>query len=316
MKNRCRRCGNCCRWHGWVRVNDEEIGAIARHLGMAEEEFIRCHTVLTGDRRGLSLTERPNGECVFLKNGTPASCMIEAVKPRQCRDFPEKWNFPGWEEECAMTGANGNGNCGRLGRAFIVSGPSGVGKSTLLSRLRESDPELEFSVSCTTRTPRRGEIDGREYHFITPERFEELCAAGEFLEHAGVFAKRYGTLKSEIYDRVLGGVSVLLDIDVQGAGQIMAARAEDELLRTVCSFIFIAPPSQAVLESRLRGRATDSDGQIELRLSRAREEISHWREYDFTIVNDDLDKAAAELQELTRSLKLASCLWRGERFHE
>ena len=314
MKNRCRRCGNCCRWHGWVRVSGEEIDAIARHLHMAAEEFIRRYTVLTGDRRGLSLTERPDGECVFLKDGTPASCLIEEVKPRQCRDFPEKWNVPGWEEECAMT--NGNENCGRLGRAFIVSGPSGVGKSTLLSRLRESDPELEFSVSCTTRAPRGGEIDGREYHFITPEKFEELCAAGAFLEHAGVFAKRYGTLKSEIIARVTGGVSVLLDIDVQGARQIMAARAEDELLRTVCAFIFIAPPSLTVLESRLRGRATDSAEQIELRLSKAREEISHWREYDFTIVNDDLARAAGELQELTRSLKLASSLWRGERFHE
>ena len=215
-----------------------------------------------------------------------------------------------------MTGAKSNVYCGPLGRAFIVSGPSGVGKSTLLNRLRESNPGLEFSVSCTTRAPRGEEVDGREYHFITPEKFEELCAAGEFLEHAGVFARRYGTLKSEIFDRVRGGISVLLDIDVQGAEQIMAARADDELLKTVCSFIFIAPPSLTVLEERLRGRATDSAGQIELRLSKAREEISHWREYDFTIVNDDLEKAARELQELTRALKLASRLWRGERFHE
>ena len=201
-----------------------------------------------------------------------------------------------------------------LGAAYIVSGPSGVGKSTLLNKLREDDPCLEFSISCTTRSPRGSEVDGREYHFVSPEKFEELVQKGEFLEYAGVFNKRYGTLKSEIIDRVSKGISVLLDIDVQGAMQIMAAADSDPLLDAVCNFIFIAPPSYEELERRLRSRATDSEEQISVRLAKAREEISHWQKYDYTVVNNDLDKASTQLQELVRSLKLSSKLWQEERF--
>jgi guanylate kinase len=308
---KCRRCGNCCRWHGWVRLSDGEIDVIAEFLGMSPVEFIDRYTVLAGDRRSLSLDERPDGECIFFRDGEISSCMIEPVKPQQCRDFPDKWNFPGWEKECGMFNNKENYP---LGAAYIVSGPSGVGKSTLLTKLRESDPALEFSISCTTRSPRGEEVDGREYHFVTPEKFEELVRQGEFLEYAGVFSKRYGTLKSEIFDRVQKGVSVLLDIDVQGAMQIMEAAKNDPLLSAVCNFIFIAPPSCEELERRLRSRATDSEEQISLRLAKAKEEISHWRKYDYTVVNNDLTKAAVELQELVRSLKLASKLWTGERF--
>ena len=311
IKKKCARCGNCCRWHGWVRINDREIDGIAAFLGMTPEDFIDRHTVIAGDRRGLSLAERSNGECIFFKDGEISSCLIDPVKPQQCRDFPDKWNFPGWEKECGMFKTQANRP---LGAAYVVSGPSGVGKSTLLGYLRQSDPLLEFSISCTTRNPRGEEVDGREYHFVTPERFEELVQEDAFLEYAGVFSKRYGTLKSEIIDRVQAGRSVLLDIDVQGAMQIMESARKDELLGRVCNFIFIAPPSIAELEKRLRSRATDSAEQIELRLSKAREEISHWQKYDFTVVNDDLGKASAQLAELVRSLKLSGKLWTGERF--
>ncbi|MBQ4106143.1 MAG: guanylate kinase [Lentisphaeria bacterium] len=191
----------------------------------------------------------------------------------------------------------------QLGTVIVLSGPSGVGKSTLVGRLREAMPELEFSISCTTRPPRRGEIDHVHYHFLDDAAFEQHLAAGDFLEHAGVFSRRYGTLKSEIYDRVCDGRDVLLDIDVQGAMQIRECAAADPLLKRVCEFIFIGPPSVEALETRLRGRSTDSEEQILLRLAGARRELSFYDRYDYLIINDQLDVAAARLESVVRGFR-------------
>ncbi len=192
----------------------------------------------------------------------------------------------------------------KLGTAIVLSGPSGVGKSTLVSKVRQAMPELEFSVSCTTRPPRQGEADHVHYHFLTDEEFVRKLEAGEFLEHAGIFTRRYGTLKSEVLDRVRRGADVILDIDVQGAMQIREVAAHDPDFRNLCEFVFIGPPSAEILEKRLRGRATESEEQIRLRLAGARKELSHWREYGYLVINDDLETAAGDLEALFRSFRL------------
>ena len=202
----------------------------------------------------------------------------------------------------------------RTGNLIVLSGPSGVGKSTLVGEVRKALPYLEFSISCTTRQPRPGERDGREYYFLTPEEFEARSQAGGFVEEARVFANRYGTLKSEVLDRVARGVDVLLDIDVQGAMQIRQATERDPELKAVCEFVFIGPPSVEVLETRLRGRATDSEEQIRLRLDGARRELSHWRKYDYLVINDRVETAAAELEGLFRSFRLKTARRHGELF--
>ncbi len=192
----------------------------------------------------------------------------------------------------------------KTGCAIVLSGPSGVGKSTLIELVRKQLPELEFSVSCTTRPPRTGEIDGVSYYFLSDAEFERRLDNGEFIEHAGVFAKRYGTLRREVLDRVAAGRDVILDIDVQGAMQIKAAAARDAELAAAVEFVFIVPPSIEVLEQRLRGRGTDSEEQIQLRLSKARGELSHWREYDYAVVSGDKEQGARDLAAVIRSFQL------------
>lgn len=202
----------------------------------------------------------------------------------------------------------------RYGSAVVISGPSGVGKSTLVGNVRKILPDLSFSVSCTTRSPRAGEVDGREYYFLTPEEFEEKVRRGEFLEYAGVFSRRYGTLKSEVLSRVEAGEQVLLDIDVQGAKQIRAAaETSPELARSV-HFVLIAPPSLEILESRLRGRGSESEEQLALRLGTARSELANYRLYDYVVVNDDLEQATADLAAVLRSFRLLTGTLRQEIF--
>ena len=197
---------------------------------------------------------------------------------------------------------------GRTGNLIVLSGPSGAGKSTLVGAVRKRLPDLEFSISCTTRKPRPGELHGREYYFLTQEEFEARSQAGGFVEEARVFANRYGTLKSEVLDRVRRGADVILDIDVQGAGQIRKAAESDAELANAAVFVLIAPPSLELLESRLRSRATDSEEQLARRLAAAERELANFRLYDYVVVNDDLATAVNELERLFRSFRLRTKL--------
>ena len=190
------------------------------------------------------------------------------------------------------------------GNRIVISGPSGVGKSTLVKRAMAELPDLTFSVSCTTRSPRAGEVDGTAYHFLSEEEFSAKLEAGEFLEHAGVFKHRYGTLKSEVTDRIRTGKEVILDIDVQGAKQIRQAAENDETIRNAAVFILIAPPSLQALEERLTGRNSETPEQLKLRLDGAAGELRNFRIYDYLVINDDLEKAAAGLIDIFKSIRL------------
>ena len=175
----------------------------------------------------------------------------------------------------------------------MITGPSGVGKGTLIGELLARAPELELSVSATTREPREGEVGGRDYHFLRPELFDERARAGEFLEHATYSGNRYGTLRSEVERRLGEGRSVVLEIEVQGARQVRAAMADAVL-------VFIAPPDQAALRRRLEGRGLDSAEAIAERLRSAEDELAAQQEFQHVVVNDELERAAAELDRIVR----------------
>jgi guanylate kinase len=181
-----------------------------------------------------------------------------------------------------------------VGKVFVITGPSGVGKGTLIEQLLERVPELELSVSATTREPRPGELDGRDYHFLTPEEFRRRLESGDFLEHASYSGNYYGTLRSEVERRLAEGRSVVLEIEVQGARQVRDALRDDAVL------IFIAPPDEAALRERLEGRGTDSAEAIEQRLRTAEVELAARSEFPLEVVNDDLQKGASELEKLVR----------------
>jgi guanylate kinase len=187
----------------------------------------------------------------------------------------------------------------RRGLLLILSSPSGAGKSTLARRLMEWDPTLRFSVSATTRKPRPGEEDGREYYFKDRAEFEAMVAAGDMLEHAEVFGNLYGSPKGPVEAAMQDGRDTLFDIDWQGGQQIR----NSSLGRDVVS-IFVLPPSIAELERRLRSRAQDSDEVIAGRMAKSQAEISHWAEYDYVIVNTDIDKAFAELLTILQAERL------------
>ena len=191
----------------------------------------------------------------------------------------------------------------RTGMILVLSGPSGSGKSTIYKAAIGDLGGIEFSVSCTTRQPRPGEIDGRDYYFITREKFDSLVEENAFAEHAEVHGNCYGTLKSELLGRVRRGIDVLLDIDVQGAAQLRALCADSPEFCEACEFIFIMPPSFEELERRLRARATETEESILRRLSNAKGEMAHASEYDHVIVNDDLARAAGEFVRLVRGLR-------------
>ena len=199
-----------------------------------------------------------------------------------------------------MTASN---EAGRSGLILILSGPSGSGKSSIYKLSIGELGAIEFSVSCTTRAPRPGEVDGRDYHFISREEFDRLVAEDAFAEHAEVHGNCYGTLKSELLGRVQRGIDVLLDIDVQGAAQLRKLCEASCEFRRACVFIFIMPPSFEELERRLRARATETEESIVRRLANAKGEMAHASEYDHVIVNDDLSRAAAEFTALVRGLR-------------
>lgn len=181
----------------------------------------------------------------------------------------------------------------RRGLLIILSSPSGAGKSSLAKRLMAWDPTLKFSVSATTRQPRTGEQDGVDYYFKTHAEFEQLIADGGMLEHAEVFGNYYGSPQAPVEEAIAEGRDTIFDIDWQGGQQIRRSKLAQDVVS-----IFILPPSIADLESRLRGRAQDSEEVIAKRMAQSRNEISHWAEYDYVIVNRDLDKAEEELKTI------------------
>ena len=187
----------------------------------------------------------------------------------------------------------------RRGLLIILSSPSGAGKSTLARRLMQWDPTLSFSVSATTRAPREGEEDGREYYFRSREDFESMVAEGEMLEHAEVFDNLYGSPRGPVEEAIKAGRDVIFDIDWQGGQQVRNSGLAEDVVS-----IFILPPSIPELEARLRSRAQDSDDVIAARMKKSRDEISHWAEYDFCLVNHDLDQAEAELQSILTAERL------------
>ena len=186
----------------------------------------------------------------------------------------------------------------RRGLLIILSSPSGAGKSTLARRLMAWDPSIRVSVSATTRAPRPGEEDGREYHFRSRAAFEAMVAAGAMLEHAEVFGHLYGSPKAAVEEAIAQGQDTLFDIDWQGGQQIKQAMRDDVVS------IFLLPPSIAALEERLRARAQDSDEVIRGRMAKSESEISHWAEYDYVLVNRDLAACERDLRTILTAERL------------
>jgi guanylate kinase len=182
------------------------------------------------------------------------------------------------------------------GLLLILSGPSGVGKGTVCRALLAQLPRLKLSVSVTTRRPRPGEEEGREYHFISPSRFQELIEAEAFLEWAMVHGQYYGTLKSKVRSALAGGFDLLLEIDVQGAAQVK--RQWDDAVT-----IFMAPPSMEALKERIAGRGTESEAEIRRRLEVARREMAAYHAYDYLVINDRVETAAAAIAAIVTSEK-------------
>jgi guanylate kinase len=186
----------------------------------------------------------------------------------------------------------------RRGILFIVSSPSGAGKSTISRMLLEQEPGLEMSISATTRPPRPGEVDGTDYHFVTLARFKDMVGDNEFLEWAHVFDHRYGTPRAPVEKALAEGRDVLFDVDWQGAQQLYQQVGGDVVR------VFIFPPSLPELERRLRARGTDSEEIIAGRMARAAAEISHWDGYDYVLVNDDVQRCFEDVQTILRAERL------------
>ena len=180
----------------------------------------------------------------------------------------------------------------RRGLMFVLSSPSGAGKTTLSRRLLATEEGVAMSVSVTTRAMRPGEVEGKDYYFIDAAKYDAMVAAGELLEHATVFDNKYGTPKKQVMDALDAGRDVLFDIDWQGTRQLAQSCRADLVS------IFLLPPTLDELERRLRTRAQDSDEVVQKRMAKATEEISHWEEYDYVVVNEDLDKAMAHIQRI------------------
>ncbi|HWB50153.1 MAG TPA: guanylate kinase [Stellaceae bacterium] len=193
----------------------------------------------------------------------------------------------------------------RRGFLLVLSSPSGAGKTTITRRLLERDPSLALSVSVTTRPPRPNEVDGRDYRFIDQAAFDRMAAAGELLEYASVFGNCYGTPRRPIEAVIAAGRDIVTDIDWQGTQQVKASLRDDLVT------IFILPPDIAALESRLRMRAQDSDEVVARRMAKSAEEMSHWPEYDYVIINDDLEASVGQAQAIVTAERLRRDRWVG-----
>jgi len=203
------------------------------------------------------------------------------------------------EEGMTMTGtAHMGGLIGRRGLMLVLSSPSGAGKTSIARQLLAEDANLTLSVSATTRPARQNEVDGRDYHFVDQLRFDEMIAADAFLEYATVFGNSYGTPKADVMAVLEAGGDVLFDIDWQGTQQVANA-ARDDLVS-----VFILPPSRAALQSRLESRGQDSDEVVAARMAKASDEISHYREYDYIVVNDDLDRSVRSVRAILAAERL------------
>ena len=186
----------------------------------------------------------------------------------------------------------------RRGLLLVLSSPSGAGKTTLSRRLLAADDDITMSVSVTTRPPREGEVDGKDYHFISVAQFERMRAGGELLESAKVFDNYYGTPRTQVEAALAAGRDVMFDIDWQGTQQL-GAEMDDDLVR-----IFVLPPSAAALEERLKSRAKDPPEVVARRMAKASGEISHWAEYDYVLVNDDIDRCERAISQILRVERL------------
>jgi len=185
-----------------------------------------------------------------------------------------------------------NDNIQRRGLMLVLSSPSGAGKTTLSRKLLDSDGSVTMSVSATTRAPRSGEEEGKDYFFVSPSMFAQMAEGGAFLEHALVFGHQYGTPKEQVMLALARGRDVLFDIDWQGTQQLRQ-QAGDDLVS-----IFVLPPSHEELERRLRARAQDAEDVVQARMAKANNEISHWAEYDYVVINDDLGSALAKVRTI------------------
>lgn len=186
----------------------------------------------------------------------------------------------------------------RRGVLFVLSSPSGAGKTTISKKMLAADGEIALSVSATTRPPRPGEVDGKDYHFVDVDTFKKMAAEGEFLEWAHVFGHRYGTPRARVEELLNAGKDVLFDIDWQGAQQLYQEAGPDVVR------VFVLPPTMEELERRLRARNTDSDEVIAARMARAANEISHWDGYDYVLINDHVDECFDEVVAILRAERL------------
>ncbi len=186
----------------------------------------------------------------------------------------------------------------RRGVLFVLSSPSGAGKTTISKKMLGVDPDIALSISATTRPPRPGEVDGKDYHFVDVETFKQMAADGEFLEWAHVFGHRYGTPRARVDELLDAGKDVLFDIDWQGAQQLYQEAGPDVVR------VFVLPPTMDELERRLRARKTDSDEVIAARMARAANEISHWDGYDYVLINDNVDECYGEVMAILRAERL------------
>ncbi len=194
--------------------------------------------------------------------------------------------------------------CGSRPLLILISAPSGGGKTTLCQQLLAARPDMARAITCTTRAPRPGEKDGLDYHFLGPAEFQKRVAAGDFLEHATVFGRSYGTLRSEVLDKLRAGRDILLNVDVQGAATIRQHAGREPELKHALVTVFLTPPSATVLEERLKRRNTDGHEEIQKRLAFARHEIAQWRHFDYLLISSTIPEDLRRMLAVVEAEKL------------